>query len=160
MAAFRFGPYATEVLESTFNSDNPMMFIAGFLLSFVLTMMLIRMFARGIEGFMETTNINIINQAAGGVITAGGMILVYSTLLWFADASHMLDEGAKRQSMTYDYIDEFPTQVWAMGKQLKPTFENFWDHSIDFMDKLEDMSLERSESKPRIIDYDDEETNK
>jgi hypothetical protein len=57
--------------------------------------------------------------------------------------------------MTYDYIDEFPTTVWAMGKQLRPTFEDFWDHSIDFMDKLEDMSLERSESKPIIRDLDE-----
>ena len=155
MAAFRFGPYTTNILESTFNSDNPMMFIAGFLLAFVLTMMVIRMLARGIEGVLETTNINFINQAAGGILTAGGMILVYSTLLWFADASHMLNEDAKKQSMTYDYIDEFPTTVWAMGKQLRPTFEDFWDHSIDFMDKLEDMSLERSESKPIIRDIDE-----
>ena len=157
LAAFRFGPFATNVLESTFNSNNPMMFIAGFLLAFVLTMVLIRMFARGIEGVLETTNINILNQAAGGILTAGGLILVYSTLLWFANASHILNEDAKKQSITYQYIDEFPTKVWALGKQLKPTFEDFWDHSIEFMDKLEDMSLERSESKTKIIDYDDED---
>ena len=47
--------------------------------------------------------------------------------------------------------------VWSLGERIKPTFEEFWDHSIDFMDKLEDMSVERSESDPSIYDLPDDE---
>lgn len=159
IAAFRFGPFTTELLESTFNSDNPLMFLAGFLLAFVLTMIVIRMLARGIEGILENANINIINQAAGGILTAGAMVLLYSVMLWFGDKSHMINEEAKDESMTYTYIQHFPEQVWKVGKQLRPTFENFWDHSIDFMDELEDMSLERSESDTKIFDIEDDEGN-
>ena len=156
IAAFRFGPFMTEVLESTFNSDNPLMFLAGFLLAFVLTMVLIRMFSSAIENVLESANINIINQAAGGILTAGTMVLIYSVMLWFGDKSHLINNEAKRESMTYDYIEHFPEQVWAVGKQLKPTFENFWDHSIDFMDELEEMSLQRSEDS-EIFDIEEDE---
>lgn len=156
IAAFRFGPFMTEVLESTFNSDNPLMFLAGFLLAFVLTMVLIRMFSSAIENVLESANINIVNQAAGGILTAGTMVLIYSVMLWFGDKSHLINNEAKRESMTYDYIEHFPEQVWAVGKQLKPTFENFWDHSIDFMDELEEMSLQRSEDS-EIFDIEEEE---
>ena len=36
MAAFRFSPYMTEMLEKGFNIDNPLMLIVGFIVSFFL----------------------------------------------------------------------------------------------------------------------------
>ncbi|MCB0617377.1 MAG: CvpA family protein, partial [Saprospiraceae bacterium] len=83
LAAFKFAPAATKFLETAFDSNNPMMFLAGFLLSFVLTMILIRLVARAIEGFLRTANINIVNQFAGGLLLAGMMTLLYSMVLWF-----------------------------------------------------------------------------
>ncbi|MCP3932959.1 MAG: CvpA family protein [Bacteroidetes bacterium] len=160
MAAFKFAPAMTNFLETAFNSDNPLMFIAGFLLTFVLTMVFIRLIARGLEGILKTANINIINQIAGGVLLSGMMILLYSVLLWFGDKSHLVNDKTKEDSFTYEYIKDFPTQVWAAAETLKPTFEEFWDHSVDFMDKLEKMSkegVERSESDAKV--YDIEEDN-
>ena len=157
MAGFRFGPQMTKFLETVFNDANPLWFIAGFLLSFVLTMVLIRLFASGVEGLLQSANINIINKVAGGILLAGLMILMYSMILWFAESAHLIDEATEAQSLTYDYLEEFPTTVWTLGERIKPTFEEFWDHSIDFMDKLEDMSVERSESDPSIYDLPDDE---
>ncbi len=156
MAAFKFAPAMTNFLETTFKNDNPLMFIAGFLLSFVLTMIFIRMIAKGIEGLLETANVNFINQAAGGVLLGAVMILVYSMVLWFGDRSHIIDEDTKESSMTYAYLQTFPEQVWAVGKMLQPTFEEFWDASVDFMDKLE-RSVERDETTDtRVYDIDDD----
>ena len=152
MAGFRFGPQMTKFLETVFNDNNALWFIAGFLLSFVLTMVFIRLLARGVEGILQSANINIINKVAGGILLAGIMILIYSMLLWFGEKSHLVDDTTKAQSLTYDYLEEFPTTVWALGERIKPTFVEFWDHSIDFMDKLENMSVERSESDPTIYD--------
>jgi membrane protein required for colicin V production len=157
MAGFRFGPQMTKFLETVFNDNNALWFIAGFLLSFVLTMVLIRLFASGVEGLLQSANINIINKVAGGILLAGLMILMYSMILWFAESAHLIDEATEAQSLTYDYLEEFPTTVWTLGERIKPTFEEFWDHSIDFMDKLEDMSVERSESDPSIYDLPDDE---
>jgi len=62
MTAFRFGPQMTQLLESLFSNTNPLMFIAGFVVTFVLTMLFIRLIARGLEGLLQTVNINVINQ--------------------------------------------------------------------------------------------------
>jgi len=67
------------------------MFAVGFLLSFAIVMILIRMFAKALEGVLEAANINIINQILGGLITAFVMVLLYSFLLWFGEQSHMID---------------------------------------------------------------------
>jgi uncharacterized membrane protein required for colicin V production len=156
MMAFRFGPTVTSFLESAL-SDNALMFIAGFLITFVGTMFIIRLFARFLEGALESANINFINQVIGGMFLSGLMILLYSVLIWFGDRSHLIDERAKDESMTYAYLEEFPTHVWEWGGKAKPILEDFWDHSIEFMDKLDKASLEREESDPYIYNKDEEE---
>ena len=155
MAAFKFSDATTQFLETTFNTDNPLMFVAGFLLSFVVVMIIIRMIARFLEGVLKTVNINIINQMAGGVLLSGVMILLFSVLLWFADQARMIDPQTKADSYSYPYIKNYPTHLKELGIRLKPVFHNFWDRSMDMMDKLEQISIEQTE-KTHIEDLSDE----
>ena len=111
MAAFKFAPATTEFLRSAFNSDNPLMFIAGFLLSFVIVMVIIRFIANSLEGILKTININFINQIAGGGLMAGLFILLYSVLLWFANEGRMIDMQTKKESITYQYLEPVPGQA-------------------------------------------------
>ncbi len=156
IAALKFGPSMSDFLKSSFNNDNPLMFIAGFIVTFVLTMLILRLFSRGLEGLFRSVDINIINQAAGGIFSAAFMILVYSVLLWFADKSSIIDNATKDDSMTYEYLEQYPAYVWEGGKKLKPVFQDFWDYTIEFMDQIEGgTSIERTESSPEIYDLDD-----
>ena len=149
--AFRFSPQVTSLLETLF-TKNPLMFIAGFLVTFVGTMMLIRLFARFLEGALQTANINFVNQTIGGLFMAAIFTLLYSGLLWFGDKSQLISEQGKRESATYVYLEKFPETVWRWGGKAKPIFVDFWQHSIQFMDELEKMSVEREESQPYIYD--------
>lgn len=158
MAAFKFSPAMTNFLESTFNNDNPLLFIAGFLLSFFLTLVVLRTLARALEGALQTANINVLNQAAGGLLLSGIFILVFSILLWFGEQSHILNREAKEESITYAYLEGVPAQAWKIGQSLRPTFEEFWAYSVEFMDKLENMAVEKQESNDNIYDIPDEET--
>ena len=160
MAAFKFAPATTDFLEKAFNNNNPLMFLAGFLLSFVLTMIIIRMFARGLEGILQTANINVINKLAGGMLLAGVMVLLYSVLLWFGDQARLVDLKTKQTSMTYPYLEKFPEQTKDIAYRFKPMFEEFWNNSLDMMDRLEDMSVQHEESKPNVYEIPDEEDEK
>jgi membrane protein required for colicin V production len=155
MMGFRFGPQVTSLLEQTL-SDNALMFIAGFLITFVGTMFVIRLLARALEGVLEAANINFINRVIGGMFLSGIMILIYSVLLWFGDRSHLINDEAKRLSVTYEYLEQFPTYVWDWGGRLRPVLEDFWQHSIEFMDKLEEAGVQREESDPYIYNKDDD----
>ncbi|MDP4711568.1 MAG: CvpA family protein [Saprospiraceae bacterium] len=154
IAAFKFSPSATQLLESLF-SPHPLMFVAGFLLSFVLTMVLIRMLARGLEGILESVNINIINQIAGGALLAGIFVLIYSTILWFATASNLVSQAAREESRTYVYLEKYPEQAWKFGAFLWPTVVDFWDYSINVMDDLQQLSQEE-QSVPETYDLPEE----
>ncbi len=155
MAAFKFAPATTNFLETTFKSNNPLMFLAGFLLSFVVTMVLIRMIARFLEGALKTANINVINKLAGGVLLSAVMVLLFSVLLWFGDQARMIDAATKRESLTYSYLEQYPSQIMLVGSRLKPVFHDFWDQSMNMMDRLEQISIEQTEHT-KIEDRSDE----
>ena len=159
MAAFKFAPAMTDFLESAFSNNNPLMLIAGFLLSFVLVMVFIRLIARALEGALKTANINIINQLAGGVLLSGILILLYSVILWFGNQATLINNDAKRGSMTYPYLEKFPAQAKGIAYKIQPVFQEFWNQSLDMMDRLEEMKPVQEESEPNVYDIPDDAEN-
>ena len=157
--AVRFGPQVTKLLESAL-SDNPLMFIAGFLITFVGVMMIIRLYARFLDGALQSAHINFINQFIGGFFTAAFFTLLFSGLLWFGDKAGLIEDQTKDDSATYAYLEQYPQLVWRWGGSLKPILADFWDHSIEFLDKLEKMSVEREESDPNVYDLPDDEPSR
>lgn len=137
MAAAKFGPAMTEFLQSIFNYHNPLMFVAGLMLSFILTMALIRLLANGLEGILETANINFINQVMGGVVLAGVLVAIFSLLVMFGDRAHIIDNRTKAESRTYPLLETMPDRLLQLGSVIRPIFSDFWDYSVDFMDRLE-----------------------
>jgi membrane protein required for colicin V production len=155
IAAVKFGPDMANLLESLFSSDYALVFLAGTLLTFVLTMILIRFLARGLENILESANINIINQALGGFVVASLFIALYSVLVLFADRSRLISEETKQNSLTYELLVPFPGKILSAGRRLQPTFEEFWDHSLDFIDRMDqDVSVERQETD-QVYDIED-----
>lgn len=133
------------------------MFLAGFLIAFFGTMLLIRFISRALSEGMEAANVNIINQLAGGALLAAIMTLVYSLILWFLVEARIVKDEHTRNSVTYPILEDYPTKVWNVAQTLKPTFKEFWDHSVDFMDRIEEVSIERTESEPNIYDLEEDE---
>lgn len=157
LIAFKFAQHMTDILYDIFNSNNPLMFIAGFLLSFVLTMVIIRMIARGIEGILKSTHLNIVNKLIGGMVLSGAFILVLSVLTWFGDEAHLIDAKTKRTSMTYPYMQQYPTQVKTVAYKIQPTLVSFWNQGLDMLDRLESVNVEKSESSDDVYDIDEEQ---
>ncbi len=155
IVAVKFGPDMTTLLESLFSSDYALMFLAGTLLTFVLTMITIRLFASTLEKALESANINIINQAIGGFVLATLMIALYSVLVLFADRSRLISEETKQETLTYNLLMQFPGKIMSAGRYLQPTFEEFWDRSLDFIDRVDkDAAVERQETD-QVYDIDD-----
>ncbi|RMG83271.1 MAG: CvpA family protein, partial [Bacteroidetes bacterium] len=156
MAVIKFGRPATNFLREAFNSNEPLMFIPGYLLAFFLTMLLIRLIARTLEGFLQTANINIINQVAGGILFAVLNAFIYSAILWFLVQSSIVSTQATAESRSYVYLEKLPGQVRNTWEKLAPTFKQFWEKSLEDMDRLkEKMEVERTESEPVIRDIEE-----
>ncbi|MEL6866738.1 MAG: CvpA family protein [Bacteroidota bacterium] len=155
VASLRLAPAMTKFLETTFANENPLMFLAGLTMSFIIIMLILRAISKFLEGILETANINIVNQFMGGVILSGVLVLLLSVLVWFGDKAQLIDEQTRRESRTYPYLIQYRSQARVIGQQIRPMFEEFWDQSINMMDRLEKISIEQTE-KTEIEDRSDE----
>ena len=155
VAAIKFALPIQRILEDAFDTDNPAMYIVGLVLSFLLTMMIVRFIANVIENLLEKANINIINQIFGGMLVSGFMVLIYSLLLYFAKASNLIDRKTENSSYTYDYLEEFPEKTWAFMSYLKDPILEFWEGSVDFIDKVGEITEENTESKENVFDIEE-----
>ncbi len=157
MAAFKLAPAATRFLETAFHTDSPFTFIAGFLMAFLLTMIIIRLVAQFATRALQAANINVINQFAGGMLMASIYTLLFSFLIWFGDKSSIISTKTSTESITYPFLQDFPRKMKIVYDHIKPGFLEFWQESVKFMDRMEQKSMERSESEPTIFDIPEEE---
>ena len=153
LAAMKLSPSVTRLLEEQFYA-SPFMFIAGFLLTFIGTMLLLRFVGRSLEGVLKSVNINIVNQVIGGTFSAAFMILIFSVLMSFAEASKLVDDKTMQTSMSYPYVKQFPKQMKVVYEKAKPIFLTFWDESTEFMDRVEEMT-EKTDGNPDIFDIEE-----
>lgn len=157
LAAFKLSPAVTRFLETALSSENPLLFIAGFLIAFFGTMLLFRFISRALSQGLQSANINIINQVAGGALLAAIMTLLYSLLLWFLVESHIVKDESREASVTYPFLAEYPKVAWNVLGKLKPTLMEFWDNSVEFMDRVEKVGVEKTEGDPNIYDLPEEQ---
>lgn len=157
MIAFKFAPAATRFLETAFHTDSPFTFVGGFLMAFILTMIIIRLVAQFIERALRSANINVINQFAGGILMVSIYTLVYSLLIWFGDKSHIIKPETSAESISYPFLKAFPGKMKNVYEIIKPSFQEFWQESVKFIDRMEEKSMEETESQPTIFDIPEEE---
>ncbi|MEO0874836.1 MAG: CvpA family protein, partial [Bacteroidota bacterium] len=105
MAAAKFSPTVSTMLQEWIEAPGTIMLPAAFLLTFILTLVLFRMLANGLEGMLEAVNINFINQIAGGGISMFFFVFLYSVLVSFADSSRLIDPDTKQESFTYEILE-------------------------------------------------------
>ncbi len=152
MVAIKFSEGMTKFLQTTFNDDSSLYYIAGLLLSFVLAMFLIRMIARGLEGILKAGNVNMINQLFGGALLSAVMIVFYSFLAQFGNEAKMIEEKTKRESITYQYVEIIPAKALEGVGVVTPLFKEMWNNTMDVLDNVKSQSIEKAESNPNVYD--------
>lgn len=144
MAAARFSPTVSTMLQDYFDGNKSLMFLVAVVLTFMLTLILFRMLANGLENMLEAVNINFINQFMGGVISMMFFIFLYSAMVKFADNSRLIEPETKEQSITYTILEPLPEVAWDLGQNVWPIFQEFWQYALDVMDQI-DNQVERHE---------------
>ncbi len=139
LAAMKFGPIAGDMIFDGFPAvTKGGGFLLGVIVVFFLTLLLFKLVARGLTSFLQTININVINQLLGGIVSALFFVFVFSGLLLLGDTSRIVTEELKRDSVTYEPVTVFRESVWDKGKDLFPIFRDFYDRAVDSIDRLKD----------------------
>ena len=67
-----------------------------------------------------------------------------------------MDPQTQAESVTYRYTRDFPDHMKVVTDQLKPVFSDFWHEAMDAIDRMEDLSVRKSETDPTIYDIEED----
>lgn len=155
MAAFKFSPYMTEMLEKGFDVSNPLMFIVGFIVSYFLVLWLLRLAGDLVTQGMEVAHVNLPNQVIGGSVLAFIFVVFYSIIIWFMDGANMIQPITKNQSMTYRFIEPLPDKTFSFLGNMKPVFQKFFQKTNQVMDDVQRTRVKSTDTKTDIYDIEE-----
>jgi membrane protein required for colicin V production len=155
MAAFKFSPYMTEMLEKGFDVNNPLMFIVGFVVTFFLVLWLLRLAGNLVTQGMEVAHVNLPNQVIGGTVLAFIFVIFYSIVVWFVDSAGMIEGNTKGSSYTFRYLEPLPQKTFSFLGTMKPSFQKFFQKTNQVMDGVEKSRVKHTETKTDIYDIQD-----
>lgn len=148
--AFKVTPMTTEILERLFNTQNPTVFIAAFLVNISLIMFMLRATASAFEKGLQAIYLGFINRVLGGTLMATLAVLIYSILLWFAVRVQFINEATLRESRTYPLLEKMPGGAKQVAMQLRPFAEEAWDTSLKWMDRLDKFGIQKNTTLPKV----------
>jgi len=148
--AFKITPTTTNVLERAFNTENPTVFIAAFLVNISLIMFMLRATARAFEKGLQAVYLGFFNRVLGGSLMAGLAVLIYAILLWFAVKVQFINEATLRESRSYPLLEKMPGAAKQVAMQLRPFAEEVWDTSLSWMDRLDKFGIQKTNAQPKV----------
>lgn len=150
--SYKMAPITSTVLERIFDSNHPMMFLAGFGLNLLVIYIMVHLTTNGIEGALHGAYLGTFNRLAGGGVVAMFYILLYSILIWFGVQGKALSEERLARSVTYPVLKELPKQAKQLVIRFRPLAVDIWDDSVNWMDKMQEYGIERTGSDGKVYE--------
>ncbi len=136
IAAMKLSPIVITGLESLMPNNPRLTYILGFILTFVVVIVLIRFIGNKLEKLLKKSGVNFMNKFMGGSVMVVFFGIIYSFIVWFANEARLLSETQKDQSFTYYILEPIPAKARAEFETLKPVFREFWDKTVDTFEKI------------------------
>lgn len=131
LLAMRMAAPVQEVLQDLFTSDNPLIYLLGFLLSFLLVIGLFRWIAILLENALGTARLGLLNHVVGGLLYATAATLVLSTALALADRGFGIADETVNASFTWPLLAAVPDQVAQTWSVVQPVLTEFWQGTTE-----------------------------
>lgn len=145
MMGFKFGPAMAKFLEVSTGSQHPVLFVLGFILSLVCSYYLFRWAGKVLEGAFRTVRVNFANQLVGGIFLTLIYLIFFSFFIRFLRDAAIVQDQALQESRAYDLIlEDMPEHTATVFSVISPTIRDFWNKSSAAMDKMKEVSIERS----------------
>lgn len=142
IAAMKLSPLTINAMESIFPNSPRLSYILGFLLTFLIVIVIIRFIGNKLESLLKAVKLNFFNKLSGGGITAIFFIILYSFALWFLNEARLITENQKDTSISYYALEPLPAQAREQFETIKPVFREFWDKTIETFDKAKEKGME------------------
>ncbi len=122
--AVRFSAEVTDLLAELFDTTaTGALPLIGFITTFVLVLLSLRLLVTTIERLLSALRINFLNKAAGGLAAALIATFVLGLALLPLNSAGLISSSTKLDSMTYASVAAFPAQAQSAFRQNQSTVD-------------------------------------
>ena len=79
----------------------------------------------------------------------GASVVVYSVLVWFAVKVNFINEATLAESRSYSFLEPLPGKAKDFAIRMKPLALDVWGTSMNWMDRLDQYGMQRTETKDK-----------
>lgn len=138
VAAMKLSDTVIGILQNAININPAILWVVGFVLTFILVMAIIRFIGTRIEKLMENMHIGGVNKILGGALLGLFYAVLISYGVFLMDKIELLTDDVKQASFTYPLLEPLPRATQGVGDSLKPLFTDFWDKLMETMDAIKE----------------------
>jgi len=140
LAAMKLSELIIPVLERVVNLNPLAISILAFVLTFIISIILIRFIGKKLEDVFEFANINFINKILGGF----ALTLLFAILIGHGykglSKIDMITEEQREASITSPILEPLPALTKPITDVFAPLVRNFWDKVGNTMDDFKSKS--------------------
>lgn len=134
LLSLNIAPHITDFIGSHYKTETGILFFFTLIVSFLLSVMMIRLIMGYSERFVQKDNMNLATNLSSGLIIGSLLLVVYGYVLYVGDEANVISKQAKKESVTYDFTRQFPEKARASLVSAKPIVEDFWDYISEGME--------------------------
>ncbi len=98
----QYTPNMLDFLRDFFRMDSMMMPILAFVLTFILSMVVLRLLGQIGEAFFNSGNLGAFNHVAGGILIAVFGLFLYSGVIWFLQKANIIEVLTEQELQNLD----------------------------------------------------------
>ena len=138
VAALKLSGIVIGILQNMISWNPAIIFVLGFVLTFILVLWLIRFIGKQLESFAKKVHIGGLDKVLGGLLLSAFYAVLISFGIFFINKIDLISEHQKAKSFTYPVLEKLPEATKPIGEKIRPVFQDFWDKMIETMDAIKE----------------------
>lgn len=136
VACLKLSPLLINFLQGSIDANPALLFVAGFILTFIIVLALIRFIGKKLDQASKKLHLSGINKLLGGAALGLFYAILLSIGLHFVNKIELLSPAQKESSFLLPVLEPLPRLTQSIGEDLKPVFSEFWDALLETVDKI------------------------
>ena len=150
--AFKMAPVTSVLLERILDSKHPLMFVGSFLANLLVIYLIVNLATKNLEDAIHGAYLGAVNRLMGGAFVGLFYVLLYSVIIWFLNQANGISVETKNISRTYSLLQPLPGYAKGVAVRFQPLVSDSWTDFNQWMDKAQDLGLEKTEGKGRVYE--------
>ena len=135
-AALKLSAVVAEYIGSSVNISQRWLPVIAFLVVFFITVLLIRLGAKMLEGVVQVAMLGWLNRLGGIIFYILIYLFIFSILLFYAQQLHLIKPETLTASATYPLIQPVGPKIMSVLGAVIPVFKDMFDQLLQFFQNV------------------------